>query len=453
MRVVFAAAASSLLLVGAALPAWAAQNMTITFVRHGESEGNASGIIDTSTPGPHLTELGQQQAEDVGNALAGNSYDGIYYSDMVRTKETAQPLIDKTGVTGTELPGLHEIKAGIFEGQPESSGIGRIGYVLGPLAWTLGARFIPIPGAEDGNAFDYRVDDAIQQIYDKGDVNEDGRINDAVFSHGATIMFWTMMNVDNPDLGLILSHPLSNTDIVVVDGNPEDGWTLTSWAGQPVDQDPSLGTKLFVDVRDLAVAPQTAIYKVGQAFASGDVTALASAVRDGVLDVAKTTANFVPDLVNDVVGEIGKTAGTTQLKQPASTDVPDVAASVKSDVDKSTVADNARKLLSAPTPKGADKAEKATGTTELKSDEDKTELKVTPEKPTKSTKAEKAETSRDRQGSTTADNVRKQIKSSVKQTGDAVRKAVSAASHGTKPDSHKKADAGKKSKNSGKSGD
>ena len=45
--------------------------MTVTFVRHAESQGNASGFIDTSTPGPHLTNdavnqndgaTGEQQA-------------------------------------------------------------------------------------------------------------------------------------------------------------------------------------------------------------------------------------------------------------------------------------------------------------------------------------------------------------------------------------------------------
>ncbi len=52
-----------------------------------------------------------------------------------------------------------------------------------------------------------------------------------IFSHGATIMIWTMMNVDNPDIGLLLSHPLGNTEQVVIKGNQEDGWTLVSYAG------------------------------------------------------------------------------------------------------------------------------------------------------------------------------------------------------------------------------
>jgi hypothetical protein len=80
-------------------------------------------------------------------------------------------------------------------------------------------------------------------------------------------MFWVMMNVDNPDLGLLLSHPLGNTGVVVVTGNPEHGWTLVDWDGVQVAAEPSLPTKLFVDVRNVVTAPQTATYRIGQAFA------------------------------------------------------------------------------------------------------------------------------------------------------------------------------------------
>jgi broad specificity phosphatase PhoE len=197
--------AAIVVMLGTALPAWVAEAMTLTFVRHGESEANAAGVIDTSVPGPHLTDLGRQQADAVADELAGNNYDGVYASSMIRTQETAKPLATRLHQDVVVLPGLREIDAGVFEGQSEDSGLGRIGYVLAPVAWTLGARFVPVLGSTNGNAFDARVDDAVEIIYDSGDRNA------VVFSHGATIMFWTMMNVDNPDLGLILSHPLDNT--------------------------------------------------------------------------------------------------------------------------------------------------------------------------------------------------------------------------------------------------
>jgi hypothetical protein len=123
------------LLVGAAIPATAAELMRVTFVRHGESAGNASGLIDTSTPGPVLTQNGQQQAQAVADKLGINNYDAIYGSTMVRTQLTAAPMAQRLGLPIQVLPGLQEIEAGIFEGTPESQAAN--GYAKFPLAWTL----------------------------------------------------------------------------------------------------------------------------------------------------------------------------------------------------------------------------------------------------------------------------------------------------------------------------
>lgn len=213
-----------LLFIVSAIPSGA---MTVTFVRHGESEGNASGLIDTKVPGPPLTGDGWDQAAIVGDTLShdGITYSGVYASTMIRTQQTATPYAadafhggDLSAVTVSTDPyhpdtskdvvvlnGLQEINAGIFEGSPQDSGIGRIGYIVAPLAWTLGLRFVRIPGGEDGNEFEARVNGALDQI--GTDTGNDPDANALVFSHGATIMFWTMMNVDNPDLSLILTHP------------------------------------------------------------------------------------------------------------------------------------------------------------------------------------------------------------------------------------------------------
>ncbi|ORB30682.1 histidine phosphatase family protein [Mycolicibacterium parafortuitum] len=303
VRTVLIAALSAVLLVlVSAIPSWA---MTLTFVRHAESLANAAGIIDTGVPGPGLSEKGWAQAEAVAPALAGIGFDGVYVSSMLRTQQTAQPMLALLPGSGVQvLPGLREISAGIFEGASEDEGLGRVGYALAPVLWMLGARFLPVPGGEDGNAFDARVDGAIQQIADNGDENA------VAFAHSATIMFWVMMNVDNPDLGLMLRHQLDNTESVVIDGSHEEGWTLVSWAGQQVSADPSLVTKLLVNVRDVVVAPQTALYNIGKAFASGDFEALVRAVRDGVVEVTRAVVNFIPDTVRDIADEFRPAAST-----------------------------------------------------------------------------------------------------------------------------------------------
>ena len=56
LGVMGAAFAAVLSFIVTVVPAGA---MTVTFVRHAESQANADGIIDTKVPGPGLTDLGQ----------------------------------------------------------------------------------------------------------------------------------------------------------------------------------------------------------------------------------------------------------------------------------------------------------------------------------------------------------------------------------------------------------
>lgn len=267
----------------AVIPAGA---MTVTFVRHAESQANADGVINTEVPGPELTDRGRTQAGAVALLLNGQVHDGIYASTMIRTKQTAEPYAELKGKDIKVLDGLQEISAGILEGSSEDEGIGRLGYALAPVAWSLGLRFVKIPGAEDGNEFDARVDGALAEI------EAGGSDKPVVFSHGATIMFWTMMNVDNPDPTLLLTHQLDNTETVVVEKNDDGSWTLKSWGGEEVGP-ANLPTQLFVNTRDLIVAPQTALYNFGQ-------NPSAESGVKGAEDVAKATVKFGTDTVTDL---------------------------------------------------------------------------------------------------------------------------------------------------------
>ncbi|MUL83114.1 MULTISPECIES: histidine phosphatase family protein [unclassified Mycolicibacterium] len=199
------------------------RSITLTFVRHAQSAGNASGLIDSSTPGPPLTDLGRAQAVASAQRLAPNHYDGIFASTMIRTQQTAQPMSDTLREPVTVLPGLHEVEAGIYEGRPEASAVDT--YFSAPEQWLRGDRNARIPGSIDGNEFDARFDGAVQQIYDSGDDNP------VAYSHGAAIMLWVQMNIGNPNPQLLMKHPLANTGYVVVKGNPTDGWILTDWDG------------------------------------------------------------------------------------------------------------------------------------------------------------------------------------------------------------------------------
>src|SRR5208337_3602884 len=128
------------------------------------------------------------------------------------------------------------------------------------------------------------------------------------FSSEFAIEVGTMMNVKNPDPLLMLTHPLSNTAVVVVQGDPQDGWTLVSWDGVPVPP-ASLPTELFVDVRDLIMAPQFAAYNVWEALPTGDPTTIMHAIGDGVDEVATTTVGFPFVVTRDLVDAVGGSLG------------------------------------------------------------------------------------------------------------------------------------------------
>lgn len=312
-KAVMTVLAAVALFITSALPAWAADSVTVTFVRHAQSEGNIPGAgIDTQVPGPNLTPVGVQQAAQIAPTLAANNYSKVFTSTMVRTAQTAAPMLAINGQTATANAGFNEISAGIFEGDPIDSGIGRVFYFLIPLTWTLGLRSLPIPLGEGGNEFEARVNGALDSALATGGSDP------VIFSHGATIMIWTMMNVDNPDIGLLLSHPLGNTEQVVIKGNQEDGWTLVSYAGIAVSPNPGLATQLFVNFRDLAVAPQTAIYNVVQAVKTLNLSTIVNAIATGVVDVAKAGVQFVTKSVGDIVNAIvGALPGGAQASAAA----------------------------------------------------------------------------------------------------------------------------------------
>ena len=302
---------AALLSMGSAT-AWADDgSIVLDFVRHGES-GDMTAI-NTMVPGPELTATGEQQASDLAIALKHSGIDEIWASTMVRSQETAAPLADELGLSIQPLQaGLNEIDAGIFEGAPTNVGdlpLGGALYLLAPALWTLGLTSVPQLGSTDANGivFDQRVDEAVQTIYAGSSAGD----TDAVFSHEGTIAIWTLMNVNNPDFPLVLNELFSTGELlpytgqVVVDGSPGD-WTLVSWDGTPVPQDPGLATDLFVDFRSLIEAPQFAVYDIYEAL-TGNSATIDAALQTGLGQVDTALAQFPVAVFDDIVTAFGGT--------------------------------------------------------------------------------------------------------------------------------------------------
>ena len=124
----------------------------------------------------------------------------------------------------TVLPGLRQVEAGQYEGQPIADAQQ---YEI-PMAWLRSDRGARIPGSINGDELDARFDDAVQTIYDSGDLNP------VAFSHSTATMVWVLMNVNNPDISLYANNPLPNMGHIVVVGSPREGWTLTDWNGTSI---------------------------------------------------------------------------------------------------------------------------------------------------------------------------------------------------------------------------
>jgi hypothetical protein len=310
---------TAMMSVGSAL-AWADDgSIVLDFVRHGQSIDNAAGIIDTEPPGTGLTMPGETEASTVANSIIseyGTNIAGVYDSQELRTQETAVPLLEAltnaTGqtVTAQELAGLNEIPAGSFEGDP-TNGLEGILYLLAPLSWVFGDVLVPDIGdpSVNGVTFDESFGGAVQTIYD-GTASATGTPTDVAFSSEGAIAVWTLMNVNNPDFSVLLQEIettggfLPNTGQVVVEGSPGD-WTLVSYDGTAVPQDPGLGTELFVDFRNLIEVPQFAGYDIYEALLSGNSATIDAALQAGITQVDTALTQFPVEVFDDIVAAFG----------------------------------------------------------------------------------------------------------------------------------------------------
>lgn len=89
--------------------------MKLCVVRHGETAWNAEGRVQGQLDIP-LSDTGRAQARAVAQALAHESFDAVYSSDLIRVRETAQPTASllRKQIVFTER--LRERHYGVFQG-------------------------------------------------------------------------------------------------------------------------------------------------------------------------------------------------------------------------------------------------------------------------------------------------------------------------------------------------
>ncbi|MEE3062849.1 MAG: histidine phosphatase family protein [Actinomycetota bacterium] len=211
------------LIVGACGGSTQARAITLTFIRNAQTQADADGIINTDPPGPGLTAEGRGQAQQLAHQSGRNDFDAVYASAMAEAQQTAGPLAGELGKQVEVLSGVQALNAGWFNGKPQS--MAATTYMLAPADWINGDIQDSIPGSVSGKQFNEEFTAAVNKVYNSG------HNKPVVFSQGAAIMAWTLMNARNGKSSLLSTHPLPNIGRVVVTGNPTDGWTLVEWDG------------------------------------------------------------------------------------------------------------------------------------------------------------------------------------------------------------------------------
>jgi probable phosphoglycerate mutase len=88
----------------------------LLLIRHGENDWVGNHRLAGRTPGVHLNETGQAQAQRLAEQLAGQPISAVYSSPLERCLQTAQPVATALGLGVIPEPGVMEVDYGEWQG-------------------------------------------------------------------------------------------------------------------------------------------------------------------------------------------------------------------------------------------------------------------------------------------------------------------------------------------------
>jgi probable phosphoglycerate mutase len=177
--------------------------VSIYIVRHGETAGNAGGVIQV--PETPLNERGLAQAEAVGRRLSAEPIDRVIASDYARAHTTAQAIGRALGLEVEVHAGLRERNFGDLRGRPRSE-IGETMY---------SPELVP-PNGESWDVFHDRVERCWADVAAAAASTERSI---AVVTHGLVCYSLALRLLGLPE-GTEVVRGFGNTAVTVVDKAP-----------------------------------------------------------------------------------------------------------------------------------------------------------------------------------------------------------------------------------------
>lgn len=139
----------------------------VIFLRHGQAKNNVERILAGRTKGFPLTDLGIQQAEQIGTFLKSFNVSKIYCSPIERAEHTARIVADKVGLGCTVDERLTEIEMGSFSGMRYDTMFEKHGNVF--LKFYQGNPIVEENGIETFASVKNRVLDMVSHCSKKHD--------------------------------------------------------------------------------------------------------------------------------------------------------------------------------------------------------------------------------------------------------------------------------------------
>jgi len=136
----------------------------VIFVRHGKTP-TTGAELPGRTPGLHLAELGQQQAQTAADRIEalGRRVTAVYASPLERTRETAAPIAKGLGLKVRRNKGLLELNVGDWTGR-------KLKDLYKLPEWKTVQKFpsgFTFPGGESFSAMQTRINDTVGQLVSK----------------------------------------------------------------------------------------------------------------------------------------------------------------------------------------------------------------------------------------------------------------------------------------------
>lgn len=148
-------------------------------IRHGQTEHNASHILQGPRIDTGLSDLGQRQAAALAAAMAKEPLSVLFTSPLVRARETAQAVVQRhPGQLAQQVvPELYEVDYGHFIGRRVPDIRDELEQVFD--AWRMGFPDQAFPGGESALVAQHRVRPFAERLLEEGTAKDI-----AVVSHG-----------------------------------------------------------------------------------------------------------------------------------------------------------------------------------------------------------------------------------------------------------------------------